>query len=379
MRDRKDQEPARPILPLPAVSAPDWLAPYDYDLPPGQIASSPANPRDSSRLLVLDRAGGARTQTAFRMLPGFLREGDLLVVNTTRVLPARLMTRLERTGRPVEVLLSHSEGESWQALLGPGRRLNPGDRLLVDALPEAGGTVPDAPYNGALLLEEKMERGLWRLRPEAGVMETLLARSGHVPLPPYLRREDAPDDRDWYQTVFAREPGAVAAPTAGLHFTKDLLEELESAGVQLARIVLHVGPGTFLPVRASREREHSVLPERYQIPPATAAAVNRAKASGRRIIAVGTTTVRALESAAWKAGDGNALVMPAAGWTDLTIREGYPFRLVDSMITNFHLPRSSLLLLVSAFAGRQAILDAYAEARDAGFRFYSYGDAMLIL
>lgn len=379
MRDRSDHEPSRPILPMPAESSPDWLAPYDYSLPREQIASSPANPRDSSRLLVLDRDGGARTQTGFRKLPGFLREGDLLVVNTTRVLPARLMTRLERTGRAVEVLLSHSDGESWQALLGPGRRLNPGDRLLIEALPRAGEAVPDAPYHGVLLLEEKLEQGLWRLRPESGVMDTLLERSGHVPLPPYLDREDLPDDRDWYQTVFAREPGAVAAPTAGLHFTKELLEELEAAGVQLAQIVLHVGPGTFMPVRADREKEHRVLPERYQIAPSTAAAVNRAKSSGRRVIAVGTTTVRALESTAWTAGEGRTIMMPAAGWTNLTIREGYSFRVVDAMITNFHLPRSSLLLLVAAFAGRRAILDAYEEARDAGFRFYSYGDAMLIL
>ncbi len=379
MRDRSDQEPSRPILPMPAESTPDWLAPYDYSLPRDQIASAPANPRDRSRLLVLDRADGGRTQTHFHRLPDFLREGDLLVVNTTRVLPARLLTRLERTGRAVEVLLSHSEGESWQALLGPGRRLKPGDRLLVEAVPDAGEAVPDAPFHGALLLEEKLEQGLWRLRPESGVMETLLEWSGHVPLPPYLEREDLPDDREWYQTVFAAEPGAVAAPTAGLHFTRGLLEELENRGVRLARVVLHVGPGTFMPVRADREKEHSVLPERYQIPPATAAAVNRAKSSGQRVIAVGTTTVRALESTAWTAGEGRTVMMPAAGWTSLTITEGYPFRIVDAMITNFHLPRSSLLLLVAAFAGRRVILDAYEEARDAGFRFYSYGDAMLIL
>jgi S-adenosylmethionine:tRNA ribosyltransferase-isomerase len=228
----------------------------------------------------------------------------------------------------------------------------------------------DAPRKAGLVIVGPHEQGLWRLRAEGTSVESLLDQYGHVPLPPYLDRADQSADRDWYQTVFARRDGAVAAPTAGLHFTPELFARLERDGIMLARIVLHVGPGTFLPVRASRSEEHRVLSERYEVPPEAAAAMNRARESGGRIIAVGTTVVRALETAAQG--------QPSSGWTGLTILPGHRFRSVDALLTNFHLPRSSLLLLVSAFAGRERVLEAYAEARDSGFRFYSYGDAMLI-
>jgi S-adenosylmethionine:tRNA ribosyltransferase-isomerase len=347
----------------------DWLAAYDYELPAERIARRPADPRDSSRLLVLDRASGARRLTVFRDLPELLRAGDLLVVNETRVLPARIFTRLERTGRRIEILLSHplepeAAGESavWCAMLGPGRRLRPGDLLRIEG------------EDGAFVLEGPVGDGLWRLRCENGRVEDWMRRTGHIPLPPYLEREDGPSDREWYQTIYAREEGAVAAPTAGLHFTAELFGRLRESGVGLARILLHVGPGTFLPVRAGEPEKHAVLPERYRITEEAASALERTRRQGGRIVAVGTTTVRALETSA-REGD----LRPGSGWTGLTILPGHRFRAVDALITNFHLPRSSLLLLVSAFAGRETVLESYRQALEAGFRFYSYGDAMLVL
>lgn len=316
-------------------------------------------PRDRSRLLVLDRSRTGEHERAFHELPGELQEGDLLVVNETRVLPARLLTRLERTGRSVEVLFSHPEprrheaGERWIALLGPSRRLRPGDRLVVG--------------DDAVSLVEAKGGGQWVVRPEGRSAESMMSLHGHLPIPPYLGREDVPEDREWYQTVFAREAGAIAAPTAGLHFTSELMRALEERGIGLARVVLHVGPGTFLPVRAASLEEHDVLPERFAVPKETADAIATTRARGRRVVAVGTTVVRALESSS------------SNGWTALTIRPGHAFRVVDAMVTNFHLPRSSLLLLVSAFAGRERVLSAYQNAIGRGFRFYSYGDAMLIL
>jgi S-adenosylmethionine:tRNA ribosyltransferase-isomerase len=357
----------------------DWLADYDFDLPDASIARQPAEPRDASRLLVLDRASGARTHASFRHLPRFLRAGDLLVLNETRVVKARVFTHLERTGRPVEVLFSHPEEDAWVALLGPGRRLRSGDRLLPQARTENperdGDPLPD------LVLDCPVGRGLWRLCPEGGAVEALMERAGHIPLPPYLHREDRPEDGDWYQTVYARTDGAVAAPTAGLHFTEAVFAALAAAGVRVASVLLHVGPGTFLPVRAARSAEHRVLPERYEVTEETVEAIAAARLGGGRITAVGTTTVRALETAAALPGavDTPSRLQAGSGWTGCTLLPGHRFRAVDALITNFHLPRSSLLLLVAAFAGRERILSAYAEARDAGFRFYSYGDAMLIL
>lgn len=284
------------------------------------------------------------------------------MVNETRVLPARLKTRLARTGRAVEVLLSHPLGEHWAALLGPSRRLREGDQLeLVEA-------------EGMLRLIAPLGGGQWRLEAVDTTMESLMARAGHIPLPPYLERDDRVEDRAWYQTVFAREEGAVAAPTAGLHFTDRLLAELDAAGIGHASILLHVGPGTFLPVRAAEEVAHRVLPERFRVSEETCRRIEATRESGGRIIAVGTTTVRALESAARE-----GKVQPGEGWTDLTIVPGHRFRAIDGLLTNFHLPRSSLLLLVSALAGRERVLDAYRAALAERFRFYSYGDAMLIL
>ncbi|MFN8548200.1 MAG: tRNA preQ1(34) S-adenosylmethionine ribosyltransferase-isomerase QueA [Candidatus Eisenbacteria bacterium] len=297
-------------------------------------------------------------------LPSCLEPGDLVVANETRVLPARLLTRLARTGRAVEVLLSHPQGAEWVAMLGPARRLREGDLLELTET------------RGALRLVAPEGGGRWRLTALDGSIEGLMERAGHIPLPHYLERDDTPADREWYQTVFAREAGAIAAPTAGLHFTPRLLAALVDRGIECTRVLLHVGPGTFLPVRASSEDRHQVLAERYAVSAEAARAIAASRARGGRVVAIGTTTVRALESAAAR-GDG--AIAECAGWTDLTIVPGHRFRAVDALLTNFHLPRSSLLLLVSAFAERERVLRAYRHALDTGFRFYSYGDAMLIV
>jgi S-adenosylmethionine:tRNA ribosyltransferase-isomerase len=297
-----------------------------------------------------------------------LRAGDCLVVNDTRVLPARLMGRVG--DREVEVLLLHPlddppVADEGAALLRPARRCPVGTTVVVaDGAARATVTA-------------HQERGRARVRLEgAGPIEPFLAAHGLPPLPPYIRRYRKPGGEDWtrYQTVYACRPGAVAAPTAGLHFTPALLTALEARGVELHRITLHVGPGTFRPVHVTRVAEHRVEAERFEVTSATAAALTRARREGRRVVAVGTTTVRALEAVAGPEGR----VAPGAGWTDLTIVPGYAFRVVDALLTNFHLPRSSLLLLVSAFAGRERVLSAYAHAIAAGYRFYSYGDAMLL-
>ena len=282
-------------------------------------------------------------------------------MNETRVLRARLRAELERTGRAVEIVLSHPDGDEWLALLGPSRRIREGDRLVLRE------------GEGAFVLAGREEGPLFRLRAEGDVF-SMMEASGHLPLPPYLGREDGPEDREWYQTVFARSPGAVAAPTAGLHFTRPQLEELSSRGIDSASVVLHVGPGTFLPVRAESVEVHRVLPERYEVSAEAAQAMRRTRSSGGRVIAVGTTVARTLETWALSANEG-----ASSGWTDLTVIPGHSFRGFDALITNFHLPRSSLLLLVSAFAGHDATLATYRDAVERGYRFYSYGDAMLIV
>lgn len=315
---------------------------------------------------MLHRETGAVEHRAFSDLPELLRAGDLLVVNRSRVLPARLLgTRA--SGGAAEVLLVRDEGEGrWEAMVRPGRHLRPGQRVTVD---EDLSVVIETEALGAD--GRRRVRLLSRRRDIAGALE----RCGHVPLPPYIRRPDRPEDRARYQTVYAREPGSVAAPTAGLHFTPELLGRLEAQGVARAEVVLHVGPGTFRPVTAEDVRDHRLEAEPFLVPAETAAAVGEAKASGRRVVAVGTTTVRALEAAA--AADGTVTAGP--GRTDLVAIPGFRFRVADALVTNFHLPRSSLLLLVSAFAGRERVLAAYAEAVRAGYRFYSYGDAMLVV
>ncbi len=344
---------------------PDGLAAFDYALPPDRIAQEPAEPRDAARLLVGDRRAGPWTDARVADLGRFLRPGDCLVVNDTRVLPARLLGRIGGSDRAAEVLLLHPEADGWAALLRPSRRCPVGTALeLADGAARAHVTAREAFGRARVRLE-------W-----PGPVEALLEQHGLPPLPPYIRRYRKPGGEDWtrYQTVFARHPGAVAAPTAGLHFTPGLVATLQAQGVELHRVTLHVGPGTFRPVRAASPAEHRVEPERFEVPPATAAALTRARREGRRIVAVGTTTVRTLETVAGTDGS----LAAGAGWTALTIVPGHRFRAVDALLTNFHLPRSSLLLLVAAFAGRERVLDGYAHAIAAGYRFYSYGDAMLL-
>jgi len=348
------------------------IARYDYELPPELIAQAPLPDRAASRLLVLDRARGVLTHRTFQDLPDLLAPGDLLVVNRSRVLPARLLgTRAG--GGPAEILLVRRRGpDLWDALLRPGRRLRPG--AVVDVAPGFRVQVEATPPTGDAAASAGPLRRV-RLVHEDGHADAAVERHGHMPLPPYIRRPDRPADRERYQTVFARETGSVAAPTAGLHFSPDLLDRLKARAIETAEVVLHVGPGTFRPVEVDDIRDHRVDPERFTLPSETAAAVNRARKEGRRVVAVGTTTTRTLEAVLAPGGVGAS----EDGETDLVITPGYRFRVVDSLITNFHLPRSSLLLLVSAFAGRERILAAYAEAVRRRYRFYSYGDATLIL
>ncbi len=328
---------------------------FDYHLPPEAIAQHPGE-RGESRLLVLGRTTGERR---FAELPDLLDPGDLLVVNDTRVIPARLRARRPTGGRVEILLVEREESASWWCLLRPGRRLPPGAPLAVEGGPSAR-------------VEERAD-GRFRLTFEQPI-EPLLKEIGETPLPPYIDRPVEPRDRERYQTVYAARPGAVAAPTAGLHFTPALLAALERRGIRQASLTLHVGPGTFRPVKAENPEEHVLDSERFEIPEATAEAVAATRRNGRRVVAVGTTVVRSLEAAATSDG----LVAAGAGRTGLYIRPGYGFRVVDRLITNFHLPRSTLLMLVCAFAGRNRVLDAYRQAVGSGFRFYSYGDAMLV-
>jgi S-adenosylmethionine:tRNA ribosyltransferase-isomerase len=344
---------------------------FDYHLPASAIAQEPAPERDASRLLRLDRASGGIAHHAFRELPDLLRPGDLLVLNRSRVLPARLLGS-RPGGGPAEVLLlrrrpaatDDAQRQCWEALLRPGRRLRPGDEVLVsDSL---SVRVLTGPAQEGARVVELHARGL--------AVSAAVERDGHVPLPPYIRRPDTSGDRERYQTVYARESGSVAAPTAGLHFTPALFARLAERGVAWTEVVLHVGPGTFQPVRAEHVEDHRLPAEPVVIPEAAAQAVMETRGRGGRVVAVGTTVTRTLESAA--AEDGT--VRPGAGETDLVIVPGHRFRVVQGLVTNFHLPRSSLLLLVCAFAGRQVVLEAYAQALAHGYRFYSYGDAMLV-
>lgn len=331
---------------------------FDYDLPASSIAQQPA-PRGESRLLVLDREGPER-HARVSDLPRLLRPGDLLVLNDTRVIPARLFGRSAGGGR-MEILLVERMGESeWEALVKPGKRAKPGARIELD-----GGL-------SAEVLDKREDR--YRLRFSEPI-EPHLERLGHIPLPPYIHRPDTAEDRERYQTVYARSPGAVAAPTAGLHFTEGLLREIEGAGVAIARVTLHVGIGTFKPVSAERIEEHRMDRERYEIGEEAAAAIRQARERSGRIVAIGTTVVRTLESAAL-AGGGE--VRAGSGSTEIFITPGFRWQVVDALLTNFHLPRSTLLMLVSAFAGRERVLAAYEEAIREGYRFYSYGDAMLL-
>lgn len=336
---------------------------FEYELPEALIAQH-ARCRGASRLLVVDRASGRVDLERITALAGRLAPGDLLVLNDVRVIPARL--RAERPGGgETELLLVRPLGDgSWEVMARPAKRLHSNVALRL--------------LHGVAVPRERMAEGRWRVDFEPPLGDSQLAASGEVPLPPYIHREGGPsdEDRQRYQTVYAAAGRAVAAPTAGLHFTPELLETVVDRGVEMTRLTLHVGPGTFRPVQTEDPREHRLDPEDYEVSTEAAAAVNRALAAGRRIVAVGTTSCRALEHAA-ETGAGR--VRPGPGCADLFITPGYRFRIVDALLTNFHLPRSTLLMLVSALAGRERTLDAYRLAVSHGFRFYSFGDAMLVL
>lgn len=347
------------------------VADFDYELPPDRIAQAPARPRDASRLMVLQRATGAVSHHRFRDLPDLLRPDDLLVLNDTRVIPAALTARRATGGRIDGCFLRVRDDGAWEVLLAGRGRLREGETLaVVDA--------DDRPRT-RVRLESRGEGGVWTVRPTEPVEAlALLEAVGRPPLPPYIRRERSDprtaDDRADYQTVYALRAGAVAAPTAGLHFTDRVFRDLEERGIERTTVTLHVGLGTFQPVRVERAADHRMHAEWRDVSAEAAAAVSAAREAGRRIVAVGTTSVRTLESAA--AEDGT--VRPGRAWTDLFIYPPHAFRAVGAMVTNFHLPRTTLLMMVSAFAGRERVLAAYREAVREGYRFYSYGDAMLI-
>jgi len=334
----------------------------DYSLPDDLVARYPISQRDESRLLVVDRATGSLSHTRFKALPEYLSPGDCMVVNRTRVRHARTLGR-RASGGKVEILWVRPEADCWQAMVKPGGRLKPGEIVVLDSGDKV--EIVNSGQEG-----EARVRLLSSEDPEA-----LLDRIGTVPLPPYLKRDANPDDASWYQTVYARETGAVAAPTAGLHFTPELLEQLQHTGVKKADVLLHVGPGTFRPVRTEWVSDHKLDSEWYAISAEAHRIMADAKSRGRPIVAVGTTTVRALESAAARNQRGTT----CEGWTDLLITPPFQFQMTDHLITNFHLPRSSLLALVAAFCGKDLTMEAYRTAVAERYRFYSYGDAMLIL
>ncbi len=373
---RPDAKPLSLSPPKPAGDPDLCLSSYDFDLPLDRIAQAPVAERDRSRLMVLSRRDGAVAHRVFHDLPDLLRPGDLLVRNDTRVVPGRLLG-VKDTGGRVEVLIlgyaralaeSRRTGEAFacECLIRSSKPAKPGQRLMF----EEGLT--------ATVLAEPVA-GMGRVRFSAGPdMESLLARVGRIPLPPYIRRDpgtEAPcDDRETYQTVYAREDGAVAAPTAGLHFTPQVLARLAERGVETAGVTLHVGYGTFVPVREKNVTAHRMHAEWCRVDPETARAVNRARAEGRRVVCVGTTSLRTLEHFATAPGR----IEPGEGLCGLFILPGYEFKIAGALVTNFHLPCSTLLFLVSALAGRENVLSAYREAVVRGYRFFSYGDAMLI-
>ncbi len=336
---------------------------FDFNLPEDLIAQQPVEPRDAARLLVVPQNGGELQHRYFHQLPDLLQPGDVLVLNDTRVIPARLFGRRESTGAMVEILLlTRLDLHRWEVLVRPGRKAQVGDTIVfgngqltaaIEAHTTAGGRVIRFSFGESF--------------------EKVLAELGQMPLPPYIKGELVDPER--YQTVYAAHPGSAAAPTAGLHFTSELMERLAAKGVLLVYLTLHVGLGTFRPVQVEKVEQHQMHAEFYQIGETAASAINQAKRSGGRVIAVGTTCVRTLETV----GDAKGMVHPGNGWTDIFIYPGYSFKVVDGMITNFHLPRSTLIMLVSAMAGRERILYAYEQAIEKRYRFYSFGDAMLII
>jgi len=337
---------------------------FDYDLPAGFIAQTPLEHRDESRLMVLDRRTGAIHHAVFKNIGEFLRPGDILVINETRVIPARLFARKLPSGGRVEILLLSKRDElTWEALVG-GKGLNKGKQIQIESS-QRGQQAP-------LAVIETVLEGAERLVRFDQPLEPFFPNIGHIPLPPYIQTRL--DDPERYQTVYARTSGSAAAPTAGLHFTPELMAQLQSFGLQFAAVTLHVGLDTFAPVTEANPLEHKIHTEWCRVTQQTVDQINQAKLRGGRVVAVGTTSVRTLESAAI-----NGDLKPIEGPTNLFILPGYHYRVVDSMVTNFHLPRSTLIMLVSAFAGRESILNAYEQAKRASYRFYSFGDAMLIL
>jgi len=350
---------------------------FNFQLPRELIAQEPLADRAASRMLHLDRASGGMIGSYFRALPGLLRPDDLVIFNDTRVFPARLYGR--RLGRnpgakeflsgKIEVLLTRQVSQDpseWECLVRPGRKIRVGERLLFGAEDDLEAEV---------ISRDSFGQRLIRFKPVADFFATL-ERLGHVPLPPYIERQDCPSDRERYQTVYAREPGSVAAPTAGLHFTAEILAGLGDRRIETAKITLHVGLGTFQPVRVDEVEQHQLHRERYSISSESAGTINRALRAGRRIVAVGTTTVRTLEYAARRSATGG--VQAGSGGADIFIYPGYQFRVVGGLLTNFHLPQSTLLMLVCAFAGKDMVLAAYKHAVAERYRFYSYGDCMFV-
>jgi len=339
------------------------LSEFDFNLPQELIAQHPVEPRDASRLMVINRVQGEIEHHVFHELPNLLHDGDVLVVNNTRVIPARLIGEKEGTGAHIEcLLLKRLERDVWEVLVKPGKRLKEGQKVSF-----GGGKL-----EGELL--EILPNGNRKIRfIYEGVFEAVLDELGNMPLPPYITEKL--ENKERYQTVYAKESGSAAAPTAGLHFTKELLDSLRQNGVEIVEILLHVGLGTFRPVKVEHIEEHEMHSEYYRVSPEAAETINRAKREGRRVIAVGTTASRTLESV----GQENGMIEAGEGWTDIFIYPGYRFKVVDALITNFHFPKSTLVMLVSALAGRDLIMKAYNLAVQERYRFYSFGDAMLIL
>ena len=349
---------------------------FYFDLPEELIAQDPLEDRSSSRLLVLDKNTGEVEHHIFRDILDYLHEGDCLVINNTKVIPARLMGVREGTGASVEVLLlKRKENDVWETLVKPGKKARPGMKILFGCPNNADGTVI-ADENQAILVGEVMdivEEGnrLIQFHYE-GIFEEILDQLGQMPLPPYITHQL--QDKNRYQTVYAKHDGSAAAPTAGLHFTPELLEQVKAKGVEIAEVTLHVGLGTFRPVKEDNLLNHHMHSEFYNIEQSEADKINKAKAEGKRVISVGTTSTRTLEAAA----DENGRLKACSGWTEIFIYPGYQFKVIDALITNFHLPESTLVMLVSALAGREHVLAAYAKAVEERYRFFSFGDAMFI-
>ncbi len=353
------------------------ISDFDYHLPEELIAQKPADKRDFSRLLVVHRDTGRLEHKHFFDIVDYLKKGDCLVLNNSKVLPARLYGTKESTGAKAEFLLiKRLEGDTWETMVKPGKKLKPGDSVIFCQSPLLKANIKDFGPDGTRIAEFEYE----------GIFMERLEEIGSMPLPPYIERAGDDEDKDRYQTVYCREEGSVAAPTAGLHFTKELLKKAEEKGIQLVYVTLHVGIGTFRPVKCENIEEHSMHFEEYSISEESAAAINKAKSEGRRIISVGTTSTRTVESAAYF--DENAVckdgsrgcwqVKSGEGSTGIFIYPGYEFKIIESLITNFHLPKSTLLMLISALYDREKILEVYEEAVKEKYRFFSYGDAMFI-